>query len=524
MAKQVASQNDVSKRLLIEVALLDYCRMVNVSEADIDRLYQQVERLNEKAFENENAMDVVINYKLDEINSRDALKERLSEMKSQLAERIFDYYAIDLNSENAVLIRNVLNNAGIDKNESKSLSEAICQRKLHEPCPYKKDQRMADRLVNMLYANQKKLKTKLKEDFNTYKAIGLNNVIINDLKPDILEYIGGVNHNQVLVYQARFAQEKFRNCLREDFIKKNGIRENFVKITGLLAYNGMNLVKGETQEDCFANFCDIMKKVYGDNYMAELDKALCIPTDMTEEQKKKQRIESFNAKSKEMYFKMMAGILSKKIEFDHKSKFSSTSDYSVYVSTVENKFIRQLLSGITDVRSLCIEEPDYSEPVGSLKEERALYRQSLGETTKKKVVSVHHKLPVGAAYDVCDRLCPSQDPKVKFQNSCELVNNLGNVCFVVGKELHQKLEADGNYVMRHMADNSIFVAETDPQILNRGLPKYLKEGLGKYVGKSKGVVKVLMNFTESQVMANEREKLQPEAAEVSIDRKYARYT
>lgn len=523
MAKALSPQNNLSKKIFIDVALLDYCRMANVSEADIDKLYEKVEMLNNEAFNDEEALNIVIENGLDEITSRDKLKDRLEQMKSKLAEKIFEYYAIEGNSENAGLIAAALTAAGANKKEASVLAGAICEKRLQEP--FKNDQRLADRLVGILFSNQKKLKEKLSQEFRIYQDTRTANPVIEQIKPDILEYIGGVAKSNVFEYETRKEQYDFRQKLRGDFSRAGGIRENFVKLSGLLAENGMKLVRGEAQSSNFDAFSGIVRNLYGDDYAAELDKALGVPDNTPESERDAARKERYEAKSREMYLKLMAGILTKKMEYDDQavSSYGQAGNYGVYVSTVENKFIRKMVEGVVDVRSLCLENAVDNTPAASFREEKEMYRKSLDETAERQIVSVHHKLPLGAAYDVHDRLYGKVLPEEKLKNSCALVNNAGNMCLVIGKELHQRLEARGSYVQKAAPDSSILQAEGSADVLRLKMPDYLKKGLEKYLKSGKVGLSVSLNFSDHALMRQERQKLQVEKSVVGIDQKYARY-
>lgn len=513
-------QNNLSKRIFTEVALLDFCRMANVSEADIDRLYTQIEKLNDSAFSDEKAMDTVIKYDLESINSRDALKERLQQIKSQIADRIFEYYKISENPENAALLTSTLASLGTNKAEAKTLAQAICNKQLHQP--FKKNQTTADRLVNVLFSNRKKLQVKLQEDFKIYKDMRITNPIIDDIRSDIIEYTGGVSREQVFRYTVRKDQKEFRARRRQTFEREGGVRKNFVKLIGLMANNGMERLKNKSQTSNYDKFQQTMKSVYGNTFLSEIDKSLGITaTDKPEEELNSMRKEAYDKKSNEIYVKMVAGILSNKHKFDQQVYGNEKINYMDYIDTVEKHFIKKLESGIVNVRSLCFEEPDSTYFAGSSKEEFELYKQSLDDTAEKQIASIHHKLPIGAAYDVHDRLF-GKNQSTKEQTSDELVNNLGNLCFVLGKDMHQRLEARGKYVLTANADNSVFASEFNSKITELDMPDYLKNEITK-LNKSDKVLNVNMGFSDFNYMESIRQILRPEQAYVPIEQKYSRY-
>ena len=66
-------------RILATFSLIEICKTdaQNIGSADIEELYKKIAALNEKAFEDEKALDIVAEHGLDEIASVDHLKERI---------------------------------------------------------------------------------------------------------------------------------------------------------------------------------------------------------------------------------------------------------------------------------------------------------------------------------------------------------------------------------------------------------------------------------------------------------------
>ena len=63
-------------RILATFSLIEICKTdaQNIGSADIEELYKKIAALNEKAFEDEKALDIVAEHGLDEIASVDHLK------------------------------------------------------------------------------------------------------------------------------------------------------------------------------------------------------------------------------------------------------------------------------------------------------------------------------------------------------------------------------------------------------------------------------------------------------------------
>lgn len=528
MAKSPA-QNNLSKRILVRTALLDYCRMVNVSEADIDLLYSRIEQLKSQVFDDEKALDAVLKHDLEEIKNREGLKVRIQEMRGNLAERIFEHYGLGISDEDKTLIASIMWEAGMEKSDAKQLSQAICEKKLEEqvegagkkkPRRYKKNpQRYADKLSALLFQNRENMQSSLCKDFSTYRTmssrdISLRNPVIEVLKTTIREHISGVESQLPMVYNVRKTEKAFRDKIRKNFSREGGSRQNFVKLIGIMAQQGAMLNKGQTFSN-FDLFSREMKKIYGDNYLQEMDKALGLTStsSMFPDEQNAERQKRYAAKSKELYLNMMASILTKKMLYDGQHNNFDT-DYSGYVETIERTFIAGLMQGETKSRSLCFEEPDVSS------EERTC----LDDTAERDVVTVHHKRPVGAAFDIHDRLFRPTTSLEKERKSCEITNTIGNHALIIGKDVHDKFEANGKYILVAEPDAMIFAGEVSRDILGLKLPPRLKEGLARIANSDQlNIVKVSMNFSDCPEIEHLRGKLKEENVSENIVQKYQDY-
>lgn len=515
MAKSPA-QNNLSKRILVRTALLDYCRMVNVSEADIDLLYSRIEQLKSQVFDDEKALDAVLKYDLEEIKNREGLKVRIQEMRGNLAERIFEHYGLGISDEDKTLIASIMWEAGMEKSDAKQLSQAICEKKLEEQVEgagKKKPRRYADKLSVLLFQNRTELQKRLCKDFSTYSDTSSQNPVIEVLKTTIKEHISGVKKTLSLLYEVRPKEKAFRDKIRADFSKKDGSREHFVKLIGLMAQQGCALAKHESLSN-FDKFSKEMKNIFGDNYLQELDKALEIPANVPQQERDAERKKRYEAKSKDLYLKMMGALLTKKIEYDQAHN-NLGIDYSGYVDTIERIFIPGLLQGVTRTRSLCLEEPD----------EGSCEKRWLDDTAEKGAVSIHHKWPVGAIFDIHDRLFGQAAALQKEQKCCEMVNRVSNHMMIIDKNLHMKFESNGNYILTPEPNNIIFAGVVSGKILGLKLQPYLLEGLAGIVKPNEEkVVTVIMPFTGYPEIENLRKTLKNENVnEENIVQKYQDY-
>lgn len=512
---------DLSKRIVIETAFLDYCRLSTITDADIDQLYEQVSKLNE--LDHDEDLETVIAYDLESVHSKDDLRSRIKEIRHQTAQKIFDYY--NLSDENAGIVRNAMTSIGISKDAAQKLTTAIADRTLDQPFDQKKS--MADKLYDMLQGKQKVLKEKLAVDYETYKQIKVPNAVIEDIEPSIQSYLSNMVRDKHLKYETKKEDAGFRKELRDIFKSPQGIRSAFLKLYGTMMEHGKNLAQKPNSTSNFDAFCRQMKQMFGENAQEEIDRALGLKIqDILSKDLESKRQKLYNAKCQEVYFKTMVGILSHKIEFD-KSNKNDFCDYKSYVQTIEQTFIRGLRNGQTNVGCLAFIEPD-DTPGLSRREEQALRKKYMDETAENQIVSVHHKLPLGAARDVFRKIFGMKDKKSELNGASALVNNLGNMSLIIGKITHQTLEANGDYQVTETDDNMIFAARINKEFLmaeNLGIPNYLKEGIRKYAmlsGKDK-IVKVNMSFSEAPEISNMRKQLRMPQAVMNIADKFKQF-
>lgn len=532
--------HDVSKRLLIESALFDYARLANISEADIDELYRSVEQLNSKCFEDEKAFDTVTKYNLDSIKSKEDLKKRIESMRSQIVEKVFSYY--DKNTYiNGEKIAVVLNDIGVKQSLANELSRKIMSHQLHENMTPEEEEkfsaggkrskskkagesvmRWADKLALSIKDRMKALQKNLQTDLQTYDAMEHENPLIAERLPLIRAHVN--NKSLTLNYKTRNTDEdkKFRRGIRDDFSKDGGAKNTVLKIVGLLAENGKNRLKNSSDTSNYDSFKKLMIQYYGDKAQSVIDTALGVngaETDIAALQK--ERLNKYNQKSEEMYVKLAVSLTSLK-----RADKSGRGDilYSVYVETIENTYISSLRKGLNNVKSLCfVDQPDDKYEKEDRKRERELGRQFTDDTAEKQIVSVHHHLPVAAASDVCDKFF--KDTPDKLAAACGVVNTVGNLSLVIGRDKHQSMEARGNYELKKSPAGMIFASRLDWEKIDEisgAFPSYLKKGMEKYLKHQKGDsrwqdISVSMKFPESETVAEQRRQLNS-GNEISMNR------
>lgn len=546
----MANVNDISQRLLIESALMDYSKFLHITDADINELYCKIEKLNEDCFNNEESFALVEKYNLDAITSREELKKRISNMRAQMAEKIFDYYATgdktDI-SRHANSIGTVLKDIGIKDGAAKKLAQSICDRKLQDTLTEEENKafnilngkntkrkketgekekvRWADLLAQNINDKIKVLKEKMYLDLQTYQDTDMPNPVIEKMLPEIKANISGIRI--VLNYETPKSTKSFREKLRDDFKRLGGSQKTTLKLTGLLAENGKNLIRSPLSRSNYDDFEKLMKDYFGqDNYQKVIDTALGVKTTAADKENLSQeRRKSYNAKSQKLYCQLVASLLTQKRQHDLESGNRGT-DYGIYIKTVDLQYIRALNNGENNMKLLGFAELNDTRGSGDLKTEYQISRQIVDDTAEKQVVSVHHHLPLGAAHDVITRLQGPMPEDEKLKKCCELVNILGNNCLVVGKDKHQSMEAKGAYEVKPDSEALIFAGRIDWKTINGisdKLPPQLKKAFTENLSPNGKIqdVGLSMQFPESKYMSELRQSLHSEN-KISLSKVFGR--
>lgn len=526
------SVQDVSKRLLIESAFLNYGCLQRASEADIAKLYEEVEKLNQLSEINEEALEKVIKYDIENIKSKEDLKLRIHEMRAKTAEKIFEDVA---KNANEAQVAAVLESIGIPQKMSKRYAEQIFARKLYEelsPDDEKTAQKCralsvgrrgknkeqsriiwADQLASHLFNKIDDLKKRTYFDLQTYQDANLKIELIEELLPDIKSNLNGLKID--LKYTIKEENRPFNEQVRADCNRPDGVKENFNKIIGLMAENGKNAVYNLNLQSNYDAFARQMWHIFGPEKVEDaLNLALGVaPEGKTMDAIKAERQKNYLAKSKELYTKLMVSLLAKKYEFDRQNS-NRGINYKDYAQNIERLYITGLRNGENKVNVLGFTEPDEKNTALSYREELKRARDIRFATAEEQSVSFHHHLPVGAAFDVTGRLFGNQNKEEYLKNACALVNQVGNGCLVIGKEKHQSMEARGNYVVTANPMSTVFAARFNPrdaQNALRSLPNNdpLKEAGAKYANQPDLAVNI--DLGENEQMRALRKTLKTES-------------
>jgi hypothetical protein len=527
---------DVSKRILVQTALLDYARMARVNDADIEYLYAKIKELEKKQYDDEITMNKSTTYDWEGITSPEVLKERIDALKDTLATKVLTTLGIDKeHSANTVLVAEVLKNIKVsgrkmDPKEANQLATAIFNETLDEP--FSKKQNKAERLATVIYGDRENMKQRLRTDLETYRdANRTHPLITKDFIADLQRCVGKKGSAVPMRYMTPKADEKNRKAVRDNFNAKGGPRENFLKALGCMAANAAYQRKHPNLNySNFDAFTKVMQAQFGEKASAEIDQVLGLKLigEETPAELKDKRLTAYNAKSKELYTKMMIGILTNKRKFDREN--NNTMDAGVYINTIEQQFIGQMRDrGVLDVGVLCFQEPDNTPTdSGDRNAEWQKYRENLDQGRERQIASVHHFLPVGAAFDMAEKLSDQDLPRLedRVAVASEMANQLGNFGLLLGKAYHDKQEPKGDYLLTAEKNNCVFASEASAEILNlSGIPADLRADMEKYLKPGTKEVKTFMNFSESALMQKKRQKecASEKVEEKKIEKVFAKY-
>ncbi|MBQ7660002.1 MAG: hypothetical protein IJS26_04620 [Alphaproteobacteria bacterium] len=507
--EQKISIENNNRSILLEVALLDYCRFSNVSDADIALLYERVEQIK-KDFENEKeyALEPMLKYDLENINSKEDLKLRIKEKKAQIARHILDYTGFSNTEKAFVFINTYLKSIGLKK-DSVILTNAMLDQKLNEH--YDEKTTKADRLSNLLVGQIKQLKQNLTAHFKSYQDSNQKHDIVEQMRPSIEDHLSNVEQTTVFNFMVKSEDKAFRDLLRSDFnyhknkdslSDKDGVKPAFLKLYGYMMEAGMKALTPEKSESAYSLFKGKLEAFFGFGYEDEMLKAFDA-SDLDECKKK------FYEKSKNLYVKTVAALLSKKAEYDVEHKIYTT-DMAEYIrANINNSYIKGLQKGINQVSALGLVDEIGPDAKLSRSQEDALNKQLLGDLTDRQEVSVHHRITIGSAKDIVQKLF-GRVPYAKMRTiASDMVNTLGNIELVIGKAKHQSLEPKDKIVLGAEKSNIIFEARLNPfhmqQICKNGkIDEKLLNELKKYQNQTD--IFETLNFSESVDIAKERPK------------------
>ena len=508
-------------RILATFALLEFCHtnVANVSKDDFNELYQKVNDINDKMFEDEKAFELATKFETDQINSVEDIKERMQRNRVLNTYKQFGYFGLCSGKEREHLpeapevLSTIMYEAGI-KNADE-ISVAIVKQELNDE--------QADKLYNDLNARRGSLKKQLAADFQTYKDSNTANPLIEDVAADISEYTFDKNKTLTYGYDIRKEQLKFRAALRDSF--NNGCKPEFLKLCGQMLTAGKNISRQAPIDDSYQKFKTQIAAAYGED---AIDKILNISHDNGAD-KEKNRKAAYAEKSSELYNKTMAAILSQKWEYNQRNNIRDC-DYKTYVKTIEDRYIPDLCRGFNNVDVLAFQDADDSRAAMSRAAELRLNREKHDETAEQQIVSVHHQIPISTIYDVYDAIKPTTAPEKKQAECDAMVNVFSNMIFVIGREKHQSLEPTNNQIkIARTADATMFAAEVNPQAMKgilHKLPSALRDGIKKYVkigdDNKKIGISVNMMFPEPEQISNLRKTLE-QSNHVSLLSKIERY-
>ena len=513
----------ISAFALMEIAKTD---VKNISEEDFKEIFEKVKELNEMAFEQDDmkAFDLVEKYNLDEISDITALKERIARNRVTNIYKQLGFFSLskgettEYTLSSAQILATMMHEVGI-KNADE-IAEKIVEGRLTED--------EAEALHSNLSNCFGNLKKRLVQDFQIYNDQGYKNPYIELVRGDIEEYTFDKNKKLEIKYSVPKSKKPFRDVLRDNF--NTGTKPEFLKLYGTMLIEGRNASKNVGLASNYEQFCKNLSSYLGDiDIKTVIDEALGVSTQNLDDKKAEEaRRKAYQEKCKELYFKTVAGLLSQKYEYNRTHGVST--DYDVYLQTIDNKYIKALSEGKNEIEMLAFQDPDYKRQFESKAAERKLNKELRDETAEMQIVSIHHKFPISATYDVCDKIIPNCDEDLKLKKCNKLANNFSNIMYVIGQEVHQSLEANGIMSFGANQDCAIFAADVDCEALmriSRNFPPFMIQGFREHLklkgGEKKKRITSIMKFPEPEEICSVRQILGKENKHVSTLHKFKRY-
>ena len=527
MADKNDSLQENNRLIMLEVAFLDYCRFSNINDADINALYEHIEQIK-KDYENNDdaAFDKMLKYNLESIRSKEDLKKRINEQKAKIASTIINTLQLNSTDKTGILIKNYMKKLGLAK-DADVLTDAMLNKKLDES--YDEKNTKADRLSNVLFPKKNQIIENLANHFKKYEQSKQNHPQIAKFLPTIKDYVLNRKHSLKFRFIVCDSDKPFREVLRHFFERRkdmdmryseDGVKASFLKVYGAMMQIGKDMLENKNPELGIMMFKRNMKGYFKDNAADEVMKALGISS-----------MEECDAKliqkSKSLYIKTSLALLSKKKEYDQEHKIYNT-DYGAYFKdAINSAYIQGLKLGEDRVKALGLLE-DLGPDARLSKSKENEFADALWSDMKKgQHASVHHKIPIGAAKDIIINLFGKLGEEELLRKADELVNVFGNLELVIGREKHQSLEPRDEVVLEAEPNNAIFEARLNQAFVkeickDQRLPEYIRAEYIKYQNQTD--IKETMNFSESPIIAKQRESLNQQTQAVSMVEKVEIYS
>lgn len=481
MAKPDSSKmiSTAEERLIALSALLNYGRIINIQDKDIEELYQKIEKINE--LQTDEDMQLACDYDLDKIKSVDDLRQRIQEQKSKLGTKLFEQYGVD-KVKTAVYdsLRSTSYGNGKDPKKQTGLSEKTAQyfadiiglKKLEDPFVPDKgkaepQQTYADKLAEIISYNYNALVERMRYDFEGYKK-RVKNPAVEEVVSDIyyftserseisFHFITGKSEKKACPGDEARAVAEFNEAKRKRREKIRGpfsdeARPNFVKLLATMQNIGFNHcdnnLKSMNETDINHSFTEI-ENIVGKIYGADKEKVL---QGMFGKNYTQHKDEAIN-KCVDLYGKLYAACLSEKI----------TKEWTAKDGTPEipeggaKDFTRNISAFINNALT--------SGKLNPFKIFECPTEETKGDETNL-TASVHHNFTVGAIEDACGKMAEYGVKDTSIEACSEAVNNLGLFTEIIGKEVHGSLEPNYDIILGaenngKMPRNMIFAGSAD---------------------------------------------------------------
>lgn len=482
---------DLQSRIIILERLLSFekraCNRDNC--CDPEALFQYVKSLQDKMFEDEKVMEKVIELKLDTIETvEDAQKFLNDNLKNSLYSLVHDDRETSCAQINATLYSK-------DFKNSLPLAEKIAARDI--------DDETFAKLKNAIGMSRKYMIDQLRKDYEIYAQSKLYNPLIEQQEKEIKLMIYPKDYSEPTTYKSNSGTKSFRLSVRREYEKK--LRPDFNRFIGLLMRAGYmdSLSSAVKQKSLMDQTGEILKNWFPKNSEEVFDGFLQV--DPKSADKERDRIDYYTKTARTVYWGALAGFLIQKYKYNKEQGNSSMTQkqLSDAVESFNRKYIPSMIEGINSMNSLGFVRADDSKSMKDLWD----------DTCDLQVASIHHKGPtIGSTFSIVEQEYPEiKSEEAQVRKASELANHFGNMCYIIGKNAHQRREPQNSTLdLTARPDSAFFVAEYDPKLwqeIRALLPENIRKGIEKNVSVNRNEVVLQGNFPEPESRFHEQRKV-----------------
>ena len=490
---------DLQTRIILLERLLQFEKMATNRDncCDPQQFYHSVQSLQDKMFDDEKAMEKVIALKLDNI-------ETLEDAQKYLHERA----------------KNVLYSLVHDDKETSGaqIAAALADEKFKKGQPLAEkiaahdvDEQTFDKLKSAVGTLRKSMIEKLRKYYEAYVQAQQHNPRIDEQEKNIKALIYPKDYSEPTNYKSCSGTRPFRLKVRKTGFDGK-LRPDFNRFIGLFMHAGyMDSLSSKIKpKEQMKKSLEIVERYFPKQSEKVFDDFLQI--DPQSPNREEDRMQRYTEISRTVYWGSMAGFLLQKYKYSKENGQQMTDrQFSDAVAAFNKKYVDSMCDGANNINMLGFVQADDSKSSKDLWD----------DTCDLQVASVHHKGPtIGSTFSIVEQEYPkikSEDAQV--QKASELANHLGNMCFIIGKNAHQRREPkNATLDMTAEPDPTFFVAEFDAKMwdeMKNMLPENICRGIEENISVYNNEIILSGRFPEPESRFHDRRRALAQKTAVS---------